>query len=116
MGVLGQAAMGAVPVKPQFSLGSSDLCFQTLGFRSSPPERIGLSGEYDYYGLANRVRHAFQSMADDSQQSLKVRQRGRVIILSGYVFSPELLDRLINQAMQLEGLDWVELHGVTFAD
>lgn len=116
MGMLGQSAMVSIPGGHEFTSGSSDICFQSLGFRASPPERIGLSGEYDYYGLAKRVHHAFQLIADDSQQMLRVRQRGRVVILSGYVFSPELLDRLVSVAMQLEGLDWVELHGVTFAE
>jgi len=85
-------------------------------FRSSPPERIGLSGEYDYNGLAKRVMHCFQQTVGDEVAQLKVRQRGCVVILTGVIPSRRLLTQLITLATKVEGAALVELYRVTFTE
>lgn len=79
-------------------------------FQTPPPERIGLNGEYDYCGLAKRVRQQLRGQLD--LQCLKVRQRGRVVLLSGPVPSPEVLHCLVKLALSVEGADAVETYGV----
>lgn len=50
-------------------------------FRSIPPERIGLNGEYDHSGLAKRVDRSFrQQFLPEELAKLTVSQRGRVVI------------------------------------
>lgn len=82
-------------------------------FRSIPPERLGVSGEYDHNGLANRVRQHFQQvMGPKSVAHLSVMQRGRVVILHGQVESRQLLHQLVNLAHQVEGTADVEVRSV----
>lgn len=85
-------------------------------FCSSPPERIGIHGEYDYNGLANRVVQCFQQAIGDQAVQLKVRQRGCVVILSGAVASRNLLNYVVNLANKVEGTALVELHKVTVTE
>ncbi len=85
-------------------------------FRSSPPERIGIYGEYDYNGLANRVTHCFQQAIGDQANHLKVRQRGCVVILSGAVASRNLLNYAVNLANKVEGTALVELYKMTVTE
>ena len=82
-------------------------------FRSIPPERRGVSGEYDHNGLANRVRQHFQQVVGARAVAhLSIMQRGRVVILQGQVESHQLLHRLVNLAHQVEGTADVEVRGV----
>ncbi|MEO0539335.1 MAG: hypothetical protein AAFZ80_00555 [Cyanobacteria bacterium P01_A01_bin.105] len=84
---------------------------QPSWFRGIPPERVGLNGEYDYYGLAKRVRcylHERMGLI----QSLKVAQRGRVIVLSGVMPSGEALHQLTQFVLCVPGVDAVEAHAV----
>ena len=82
-------------------------------FRGIPPERVGLDGEYDYYGLANRVHwHLCEALGQQLVQALQVSQRGRVIILSGVLPSVELLQQLIQVVASVPGVDTVEDHAV----
>lgn len=84
-------------------------------FQATPPERIGLNGEYDYHGLQKRVEVAFAynfSSAELSQ--LTVSQRGRVVILQGVVRDRAMLKQLVNLAIQVEGTYRVETGWVTF--
>jgi len=116
MGVLGESSVVLIPVvhKP---FGAVTQEFSPItGFRYSPPERIGILGEYDYNGLAKRVEHHFQvSVAEDITQ-LKVRQRGCVVILTGQISSRSLLNRLVDLAITVEGAALVEIYRMSFAD
>ncbi|MEM1254449.1 MAG: BON domain-containing protein [Cyanobacteria bacterium P01_H01_bin.21] len=84
-------------------------------FLNIPPERIGLNGEFDYYGLSKRVSHRLSTKVD-SLGHLKVRQRGRVVVLSGQLGSPYQLREVVNLAMSVDGVDEVETYGVAVAE
>lgn len=65
-------------------------------FRSLPLERVGLNGEYDHSGLAKRVDRALhQLFLSQELEQLKITQRGRVVILRGYVLNASLLCKLV---------------------
>ena len=86
---------------------------QSSIFRSIPPERVGLRGEYDHSGLAKRVKLAFQAHIDPIEsERIHVIQRGRVVILVGMVASQSLLDRLVTVALSVSGTAQVEVYGV----
>jgi hypothetical protein len=86
-------------------------------FATIPPERVGLNGEYDHNGLAKRVILAFREhFSSEDISSLRVTQRGRVVILMGEVSSKRLLTRLVNLAMQIDGATYVETCGVSIKD
>ncbi|MEO0456706.1 MAG: hypothetical protein AAF152_08995 [Cyanobacteria bacterium P01_A01_bin.114] len=94
----GTPKLGAQPVKSHLGW-----------FKTIPPERIGLNGEYDYYGLSKRVyQHLNDLVGTSIMQRLKVRQRGRVILLSGYVPTAKLLEQLKQATLSVEGADAVE--------
>lgn len=83
---------------------------------SIPPERIGLHGEFDYHGLSKRVSHCLSTNADDALGRLKVRQRGRVVMLSGQLKSSYQLREVINLALSVDGVDAVETRGIAVAE
>ncbi len=86
-------------------------------FSTMPPERIGLSGEYDYNGLAKRVSQLFsQTFEPDEIAKLRVTQRGAVVVLVGKISSQQLLVRLVRTAMSVNGAVDVEVNGVSLAD
>lgn len=86
-------------------------------FNTIPPERMGLNGEYDYHGLVKRVYRAFyEQMTAEELRSLKVKQRGSVIILAGKVTTYAQLTRLIQIALSVEGTVEVEANGVMVQD
>ena len=115
MGVLGESSVVLIPAanKP---FGAVAARSAIESFRSSPPERIGVGGEYDYYGLANRVMHCFKQHVGDEVANLKVRQRGCVVILTGTVPSRSLLNALVQLANTVEGAALVELYDVSFTE
>ena len=77
-------------------------------FKSIPPERIGLNGEYDHSGLAKRVNLAFrQNFSTLELQHLAVAQRGCVVILRGQV-TRQIVSRLIAIAAATYGTCDVE--------
>lgn len=80
-------------------------------FSSIPPERKGLHGEYDYYGLSKRVFRCLSANIEGFRR-LKVRQRGRVVVLSGHLSSPYLLREVVDLALSVDGVDAVETYGV----
>ena len=84
-------------------------------FLNIPPERIGLNGEFDYHGLSKRVSQRLMTNADSSFGRLKVRQRGRVVVLSGYLGSPYQLGEVVKLALSVDGVDEVETDGVALA-
>ncbi|MEM9266899.1 MAG: BON domain-containing protein [Cyanobacteria bacterium P01_F01_bin.13] len=85
-------------------------------FSTIPPERIGLHGEFDYYGLSKRVSRCLSTNVDGQLKRLKVRQRGRVVILSGQLCSPYQLREVVSLAMSVDGVDEVETYGVAVAE
>lgn len=85
-------------------------------FSTIPPERRGLHGEFDYYGLSKRVYRCLNTNVDVALGRLKVRQRGRVVILSGQVGSPSLLNQVVALARSVEGVDDVETKGLSIAE
>ncbi|MEM6867833.1 MAG: phospholipid-binding protein [Cyanobacteria bacterium P01_C01_bin.121] len=116
MGVLGESSVVLIPAvdKP---FGAVTRAFSpVIGFRSSPPERIGILGEYDYNGLAKRVAHYFDSVVADDISQLKVRQRGCVVILTGKISSRRLLNRLVDLAIKVEGAALVEIYRMSFSE
>lgn len=115
MGVLGESSVVLIPAvnKP---FGAVTKEYSINSFRSSPPERIGIGGEYDYNGLAKRVSHCFEQTVGDEVAQLKVRQRGCVVILTGIVSSRSLLNHLVSLATKVEGTALVELYRVTFVE
>jgi hypothetical protein len=83
-------------------------------FQSIPPERIGLQGEYDHHGLAKRVSLAFrQNFSPNEISSLRVAQRGAVVLLIGKIPSQRLLIKLVNLAMTIVGTADVEVNGIS---
>lgn len=94
-----------------FSVMESPPWFQGRGI---PPERVGADGQYDHAGLANRVRLALKLEWAFGVEGLRVSQRGQVVILSGQVESLELLQKMIDRSLQIEGAAFVEYTGVRF--
>ncbi|MGB3201302.1 MAG: hypothetical protein WBA99_10385, partial [Nodosilinea sp.] len=83
------------------------------GLSAIPPERVGPSGEYDYYGLAKRIQLSFcDRVGRTAVRQLTVKQRGSAVILSGQVDTLNLLDQLVELALQSEGATHVEVHDV----
>lgn len=86
-------------------------------FRACPPERVGLNGEYDYYGLSKRVRvQCKERLGKGAIAGLAVLQRGRVVILHGHIANRALLKQVIQIALQQDGIADVELRGLTIDD
>ena len=82
-------------------------------FASLPPERIGLSGEFDYSGLAKRVDCALRQMfPQQALEHLKIAQRGRVVVFTGRVPNASLLRQFSAVAANVSGATTVETHGV----
>jgi hypothetical protein len=83
-------------------------------FRTIPPERIGLQGEYDHQGLAKRVILAFrQNLSANEINDLRVTQRGAVVVLRGSILSQRLLIKLVTLAMTTTGTADVEVNGIS---
>lgn len=83
-------------------------------FATVPPERRGIDGSYDYFGLANRVIHTYeQRFGSVNLGDLKLTQRGAIIVLQGRICDLYLLYELIAIALRTEGTEGVEINGVT---
>ena len=95
------------------TVGAVTLADSHSWFRMIPPERVGIRGEYDHHGLAKRVHLKFnQTLGKPAIAGLTVFQRGRVVILHGQVASQDLLNQLVQLAMQVDGADDVEIRGM----
>lgn len=76
-----------------------------------PPERVGLQGEYDHYGLAKRIQARFRERLGRIEAAkVMIKQRGGVIILRGQVEDRALLDDLITIALSTEGTTHIEVY------
>lgn len=83
-------------------------------FKTIPPERVGLHGEYDHQGLAKRVMLAFrQELPAVELNALRVSQRGAVVVIMGSVLNQKLLIKLVNLAMAVSGAADVEVNGIS---
>jgi len=81
---------------------------------SIPPERVGLSGEYDQSGLAKRVALAFDNDPNlDDIDTLYVAQTGSTVVLKGTVPSQQILNRMIATAQKVNGATSVDADQVT---
>jgi hypothetical protein len=86
-------------------------------FKTIPPERIGLKGEYDHHGLAKRVGLKIrQSCAAEQIGHLRITQRGAVVVLTGKIPSQRLLIKWVNLALSTAGTAEVEVNGVIIGD
>lgn len=87
------------------------------GLPTIPLERVGLNGEYDYYGLAKRVqadlRHHF---GHEVVSRLDIQQRGSAILLSGKISQWSLAERLAQAILSVEGATLVELRHLQIVD
>jgi osmotically-inducible protein OsmY len=83
-------------------------------FMMIPPERVGLGGEYDHFGLAKRVKLAFhQQFEAEEIRQLKISQRGAVVILMGEIPNQQYFDKFVQTAMSVDGAVAVEVNGVS---
>ncbi|MEH2417657.1 BON domain-containing protein [Nostoc sp.] len=92
---------------PSTSVASTDT-------QSTPPERLGLNGEYDQSGLAKRVALAFdQDPQLDDVDTLWVAQTGSTVVLKGKVPSQEILNKMISVANSVNGATDVDTNQAT---
>ncbi len=77
---------------------------QATDMDSIPPERIGLSGEYDQSGLAKRVALEFDEEPDlDDIDTIYVAQTGSVVVLKGKAPNQQLLNKMVSVAQRVNG-------------
>lgn len=107
-----QAQVNPSPVQaasPQPAAQASSAASESI-----PPERLGLSGEYDQSGLAKRVALAFdENSALDDIDTLYVAQTGSTVVLKGKVPDQEILNKMISVARGVSGATSVETNQVT---
>ncbi|MGB3787065.1 MAG: hypothetical protein WA949_03580 [Phormidesmis sp.] len=115
MSGVGESSVVSVPAVNR-PFGSTTGLSPIKSFSASPPERIGVQGEYDYNGLAKRVSQCFRQFIQEDISQLKVRQRGCVVILTGAVSSRTLLNQLVNLATSVEGTAIVEIYRIRFTE
>ena len=83
--------------------------------RTIPPERIGVNGEYDHDGLSKRVRLHLSQQLTNYVETLRISQRGRVVVVIGPWVTEEMAQRIITLCLQVEGATSVEINGVCLA-
>jgi len=87
---------------------------EAAGVEEIPPERVGLFGEYDQSGLAKRVVAAFDADDElDDEERLWVAQTGGKVVLKGEVSSQDILDKMVDVAMGVDGSTEVDTDQVT---
>ena len=100
------------PSTPTTQTFSADT--QTHWFATIPPERRGIDGTYDYFGLRNRVVKTFEHQFGSIHLSdINLTQRGAVIVLQGQCCDLHLIYQLIAISLRTEGTEGVEINGVT---
>lgn len=89
--------------------GATTAVSQSVPAEAIPPERIGLSGEYDQSGLAKRVALAFDEDPQlDDIDGLYVAQTSGTVVLKGKVPSQGILDKMVTVARGVNGATSVE--------
>lgn len=80
-----------------------------------PIERVGLNGEYNISGLAQRVSNTFeQDFILSKVSTVYVAQKGNTIVLKGIVPDAMILQRMKNIAQDVRGVDEVDTSQITF--
>jgi hypothetical protein len=75
-----------------------------------PPERVGLDGEYDHFGLVKRVQLALQQeLGEESVAQLEIEQRGKVVIFRGKSLDARFVRQITRLTLAIEGTDFVEI-------
>ncbi|MCX5962855.1 MAG: hypothetical protein NT070_06815 [Cyanobacteria bacterium] len=97
------------------NINSANLEPRIVECRAIPPERIGINGEYDHDGLSKRVRLLLSEQLTNSVETLRISQRGRVVVIFGPWVTEEMAQRIINLCLQVEGATSVEVNGVCLA-
>ena len=96
------------------SMDQSSSASRFTTFRTIPPERVGLNGEYDHCGLSKRVSLSFsQNFQPDEIENLRITQRGAVVVLLGKVSSRRSLTRMVSIALGTRGAGDVEINGIS---
>jgi hypothetical protein len=75
-----------------------------------PPERIGLNGEYDHFGLAKRTQLSLRQKFGDAVNHLKITQRGRVVICVGKNIPHPLMRSIKELVLSIDGCTFVEIY------
>jgi osmotically-inducible protein OsmY len=76
----------------------------TSSTQTIPPERLGLSGEYDESGLAKRVALAFDEEPDlADEERLWVAQTSGTVVLKGEVSDQATLNKMVSVARGVNG-------------
>ncbi|MEH1943669.1 MAG: BON domain-containing protein [Nostoc sp.] len=97
----------AIPEAPNANVAPS-------ATQSTPPERVGLNGEYDQSGLAKRVALAFDEDPQlDDVDTLWVAQTGTTVVLKGKVPSQEILNKMVSVANSVNGATDVDTNQAT---
>lgn len=115
MATIGTGVQSLVMVEPPTMRGTyyaspAEWVGPSLPSNPVPPERIGLQGEYDYYGLAKRVQARFKDrLGRLAAAKVVIKQRGSAIILRGQVESRQVLEELVALTLATEGATQVEL-------
>ncbi|AFY30700.1 BON domain-containing protein [Calothrix sp. PCC 7507] len=108
--LFGQEKPADAEVNPSATLVAE----QSSDGETIPPERVGLSGEYDQSGLAKRVALAFD---EDSRvtdiDTVYVAQLGTTVVLKGKVPSQDSLNQLVEIANGVNGATEVATDQVT---
>ena len=100
--------------KPQNAPTAASSAPAPAATESTPPERMGLSGEYDQSGLAKRVALAFDDDSNlDDIDTLYVAQTGGTVVLKGTVPSQDILNKMVSVAQGVNGATDVQTDQVT---
>ena len=76
--------------------------------------KVGLDGEFDQSGLAKRVAAALEEIPNfDQVAQVYVAQTGDNIILKGNVSSQDVLNQIIAQTKQVQGVGSINVDGIT---
>jgi hypothetical protein len=95
------------------STNNANLERRRVECRAIPPERIGITGEYDHDGLASRVRLLLsEHLTDSVTTTLRISQRGRVVVVIGPWLTEEIAQKIVTLSLQVEGAGSVEVNGI----
>jgi osmotically-inducible protein OsmY len=107
----GQVIRGVCYASPERFVG------EFTALQNIPPERVGLKGEYDHYGLAKRVKKRFcDRLGSHSVRNILVKQRGAAVLISGKVAHQSMVEQLVEIAMEVDGATHVEVRDVQVND
>ncbi|NES95717.1 MAG: BON domain-containing protein [Desertifilum sp. SIO1I2] len=100
--------------KPNKSAETPAAAPAQAGGQTVPPERVGLSGEFDQSGLAKRVALAFDEDPQlDDIDTLYVAQTGSTVVLKGKVPSQDILTKMVTVARGVNGATAVDTSQVS---